>query len=386
MIYRFVFKALLRRIPAEAAQSLVAWALGAMGRIPVVRAALRRALEPDGPSLRVEALGRTFPSPLGVAAGMDKGATWFEGLGALGFGFVEAGTVTAQPQHGNRGERVWRLVDDRALLNRMGFPNPGAEAVARRLRGRSGRTIVGVNIGKSRTVAIEDAGADYRASTRRLAPVADFLVLNVSSPNTPGLRRMQAVEPLRALVADVRAELGAVDADTPLLLKIGPELSDEEIDAIAELSVELRLDGIVATNTTAEREGLASDAALPSREGGISGAPLKARAVNVLERLHERVGGRLVLVSVGGIETADDAWERLLAGATLLQAYTGFVYGGPLWPSRINRGLARKVRDSGCSSLQEVVGTAMPPEASGSAPPRAGLATGTSASGAHPPG
>lgn len=365
MIYRFLFKVVLERIPAEAAHSLAARAFGFVTSIPGVRAALRRTLQPKGPSLEVEALGQRFPSPLGVAGGMDKDATWFESLGALGFGFVEIGTVTAQRQHGNHGERVWRLTKDRAVLNRMGFPNPGAEAVASRLRKRSGQTIVGVNVGKSMTVPLREVGADYRLSVDSLAPIADFLVLNVSSPNTPGLREMQAVEPLRALISDVREELRAVNAHVPLLIKIGPDLSNEVIDAIAELAVELELDGIVATNTTAEREGLLPDAALSNRDGGISGAPLKVRAVTVLERLRERVGGRLVLVSVGGIETPEDAWQRILAGATLVQAYTGLIYGGPLWPWRINRGLVRMLRASGYSSLQEAVSTAASPSLPG---------------------
>ena len=172
---------------------------------------------------------------------------------------------------------------------------------------------------------------------------------------------MQAVDELRTLVADVRGELSAVGAQVPLLPKIGPDLSDEEIDAIADLALELELDGIVATNTTVRRDGLVSDPAVWSREGGLSGAPLKARAVEVLERLHARVGQRLVLISVGGIETADDAWQRLRAGATLLEAYTGFVYGGPLWPSRINRGLARLLRDSEHASLQDLGRAAVHP-------------------------
>lgn len=355
MVYRLLYRLVFSRIPAETAHSIAARIARVVTSIPGVRPAVARWLSPPEPSLRVTALGLTFPSPLGVAGGMDKGATWAEALGALGFGFVEVGTVTAQAQPGNEGTRVWRLTADRALLNRMGFPNPGAEVAARHLRRRRGETIVGVNIGKSKAVALEAAGDDYRASARQLAPLADFVVINVSSPNTPGLRQMQAVEPLRALVADVRDELAA---HVPLLLKIAPDLSDQEVDAIAELAIELELDGIVATNTTVAREGLVSDPAVWSADGGISGAPLKARSLEVLERLRARVGDRLVLVSVGGIETADDVWRRLAAGATLVQAYTGFVYGGPLWPARINRELARRLRDSQYSSLAELTRSA----------------------------
>jgi dihydroorotate dehydrogenase len=354
MVYRSFFRAILQRIPAEIAHSLAVAVARIVTSIPGVRTALRRRLQLGDPALEVTALGRTFPSPLGVAGGLDKGATWFESLGALGFGFVEVGTVTAHAQAGNEGKRVWRLSADRALRNRMGFPNPGAAAVAARLRKRRGETVVGVNIGKTKVVPVEDAGEDYRASARELAPLADFLVVNVSSPNTPGLREMQAVEPLRALIGDVQDELKAVGAQVPVLLKIGPDLSDQEVDAIADLAIELQLDGIVATNTTVAREGLVSDPALWSGEGGISGSPLKARSLRILERLNERVRGRLVLVSVGGIETADDVWQRLSAGATLVQAYTGFIYGGPLWASRINRELARRLRASECASLREL--------------------------------
>jgi dihydroorotate dehydrogenase len=317
-------------------------------------------LQPKDPLLQVRALGLDFPSPLGVAGGMDKHGTCFEGLGMLGFGFVEVGTVTAIRQRGNPGKRVWRLPADRAVINRMGFPNSGAAATARRLRRRSGRTIVGANIGKSRAVPIDAAADDYVASARQLAPFADFMVLNVSSPNTPGLREMQASGPLGVLVRAVQDELRAIEREIPLLLKVGPDLSDGEIDSIADLAMELELAGIVATNTTVKREGLLSDQALWDREGGLSGAPLKGRAVYVLERLNRRIEGRLVLISVGGIETADDAWLRLRAGATLVQAHTGFVYGGPLWPSRLNRHLARYARDAGYSSIQEAVDSVAP--------------------------
>lgn len=356
LIYRLLFRSVLRRIPAEAAHSLAMRALRVVSAVPGLAAALRSRVLRGDPRLQVTALGRTFASPLGAAAGIDKDARCFEALGALGFGFVEVGTVTAQGQSGNPGKRVWRLIEDRALLNRMGFPNAGADAVARRLRDRSSPAIVGINLGKSRVVPVQEAGADYRAAVTRLAPHADYLVVNVSSPNTPGLRAMQAVEPLRELIAAVQDELGALGVEVPLLVKIAPDLSDEELDAIADLALELGLDGIVATNTTVQREGLRSDPSLWSHDGGISGAPLKERSLRVLERLHARAGDRLVLVSVGGIETADDVWRRILAGATLVQAYTGFVYGGPLWPARVNRRLARLLRASGRSSLEELVG------------------------------
>jgi dihydroorotate dehydrogenase len=239
----------------------------------------------------------------------------------------------------------------------MGFPNPGAEAVAARLRGRTGEAIIGVNVGRSRVAEADATSDDYRLAVRRLAPVADYLVLNVSSPNTPALRELQAVALLRELINDVRSELAALGCSLPLLIKIAPDLADEHIDAICEMAVAMKLDGIVAVNTSVDRAAVvhSSDAA-PFEEGGFSGAPLRRRAVEVLRRMRANVGEQLVLISVGGIDSADDVWERILAGASLVQVYTGFVYNGPGWPRQVNRELARKVRMAGRSSLRELIG------------------------------
>jgi dihydroorotate dehydrogenase len=337
VIYRSLYALLLRRIPAETAHALAARSVRLAHRLGLLRLVGR----PD-PLLAVDALGLRFATPLGVAAGVDKDASWFEGLGALGFGSVEIGTVTPLAQEGNPRPRVRRLTADRALQNSMGFPNPGAEAVAARIARRRAGTVLGVNVGRAKGSSSAQAAEDYRATVRRLAAHADYLALNVSSPNTPGLRDLQAVEPLRGLVAAVREELAALGLERPVLVKIAPDLADEDVDAIADLATELGLDGIIATNTTVDRSGLASTDVPP--EGGISGAPLKARSLAVLERLRARAGDGLVLISVGGIEDAGDAWARLRAGATLVQAYTGFVYGGPGWPRRVNRDLAAKMR------------------------------------------
>lgn len=328
--------------------------------IAPLRALTGRLLGPRDPRLRVRALGLDVASPLGLAAGFDKDATGFAGLAALGFGFVEVGTITAHGQPGNPRPRVFRASADRALVNGMGFPNEGAEAAAARLARRRPRDgVVGVNVGKTKAASLEEAAADYQATVRRLAPLADYLVLNVSSPNTPGLREMQTVERLTELVEAVRTAMRAAAAEIPLLVKIAPDLSDADLDAIADLALHLQLDGIVAVNTTVDKAVLrATPAALRELPGGVSGAPLKARAVEVLRRLHARTGGKLTLISVGGIETADDAWERIRAGATLVQAYTGFVYGGPLWPRKVNRGLARRVREAGLTSVGQAVGAA----------------------------
>lgn len=364
-MYQLLFSIFFRRVPAEAAHSLGFGLIRAVASVPGLGWLLRRWLAPRDPGLRVRALGLDVPGPLGLAAGFDKDARGADALGALGFAFVEIGTVTAHPQPGNPKPRLFRLARDRALVNRMGFNNAGAAAAAARLRARRPRrgVVVGVNIGKTKTVPEDEAVADYVASATVLAEVSDYVVVNVSSPNTAGLRALQAVERLRPLLVGVRTALTEVSSRrVPLLVKIAPDLAEEDIDAVADLALELGLDGIIATNTTMSRDGLATDPAqvIALGAGGLSGAPLKDRSLAVLRRLRSRVGDRVVLVALGGIETADDAWARIQAGATLLQAYTGFVYGGPLWPHRIHRGLARRVRQAGYASISEAVGSAAP--------------------------
>jgi dihydroorotate dehydrogenase len=365
-VYRAIYAVLLRRVPAEAAHRAGFWLIRAAAAVPGMALVLRRILAPRDPALRVRALGLDFPGPLGLAAGFDKDGEGVIGLAALGFGFVEVGTVTARPQPGNPKPRMFRFPAERALVNRMGFNNHGAAALAARLRtlradaghrayrGHRGahghrdyRPIVGVNIGKTKVVPEEGAIADYVTSARLVADVADYVVVNVSSPNTPGLRDLQSVDKLRPLLSAVRAALDEASPRrrVPLLVKIAPDLADADIDAVADLALELALDGIIATNTTISRAGLGDSAAVAEAgPGGLSGAPLKSRSLAVLRRLHDRAGDRLVLIAAGGIETADDARERLAAGATLLQAYTAFIYEGPGWPGRVQRGLAARIR------------------------------------------
>jgi dihydroorotate dehydrogenase len=347
--YRFFFE-LAQRIDAERAHGFGMAAIRAAARVPGGAAMLRRLCVVDDERLQVRALGCNFPSPLGLAAGFDKNARAVDALAALGFGFVEVGTVTAAPQPGNGRPRLHRLVADRAIVNRLGFNNDGAEAVAERLSRLAPsptRPVVGVNIGKSRVVPDEHAIVDYVASARRLAPFADYLVVNVSSPNTPGLRELQAVERLRPLLVAVRAASDlAAGRRVPLLVKIAPDLSDAGILAVADLALELGLAGVVATNTTTDRSGLQTSATeiAAAGPGGLSGEPLRDRSLDVLKLLRGRVGDALVLVSVGGINSAVEASRRLDAGATLIQAYTGFVYGGPLWPRRVTAGLVQRAR------------------------------------------
>ncbi|WP_017595191.1 quinone-dependent dihydroorotate dehydrogenase [Nocardiopsis potens] len=368
MLYQLLFHAVLRHTDAESIHRLSFGGLRAVAAVPGAARAMRRVLGPREPELEVTALGRTFPGPLGMAAGFDKNGEGIEGLTALGFGFVEIGTVTARPQPGNPAPRLFRLVPDRAIVNRMGFNNEGARAAADRLRGLRERAaaagrpgpLVGANIGKTKVVPEEEAAADYAESARAFAGLADYLVVNVSSPNTPGLRNLQAVEHLRPLLRTVREALdGEGASDVPLLVKIAPDLADEDVDAVADLALELGLDGIIATNTTISRDGLATDpeAVEAAGAGGLSGAPLKRRSLEVLRRLRARTGDALVLIAAGGIETPEDAWERIRAGATLVQGYTGLIYGGPLWPRRIHKGLARLTRRAGLPSIADAVGT-----------------------------
>jgi dihydroorotate dehydrogenase len=393
VVYRAVYAGLLRHLPPETAHALGFWLIRAAAWVPGGGRLLRRFLAPRDPALRVHALGLDFPGPLGLAAGFDKDGHGVAGLAALGFGFVEVGTVTARPQPGNPKPRMFRFPDERALINRMGFNNAGAAALAARLRalpsrdrglgrkagsgpglgpGLGPRPVIGVNIGKTKAVPEESAVADYVTSARLVADVADYVVVNVSSPNTPGLRDLQAVSLLRPLLAAVRSALDEASPRrrVPLLVKIAPDLADADIDAVADLALELGLDGIIATNTTISREGLRDSAAVAAAgPGGMSGAPLKARALEVLRRLHARTGDRLVLIAAGGIETADDAWERLQAGATLVQAYTAFIYAGPLWPHHVQAALARRLRAAGKLAARPPIHSEQSPISGATCPP-----------------
>ncbi|AWB95340.1 dihydroorotate dehydrogenase (quinone) [Agromyces badenianii] len=342
-MYRLLFSAVLSHLDPEDAHHLAFRVIRALPTLGFGKL-VERFTAPD-PSLAVDALGLRFPSPFGVAAGFDKDGLAVRGLGHLGFGHVEVGTLTAIAQPGNPRPRLFRLVGDRALVNRMGFNNGGADAAAgrlSRLSRRRDRPVLGVNIGKSRVTAVDDAVADYERSARVLAPFADYLVVNVSSPNTPGLRGLQEIDSLAPLLESVRAAAGS----TPLLVKIAPDLADSEIVRICELVERLGLDGIIATNTTISREGLRAAASVVEAigPGGLSGAPLAARSLEVLQLIRARVGAELCVVSVGGVETAADVQDRLDAGATLVQGYSAFIYRGPFWARQVNRGLARFAR------------------------------------------
>jgi len=349
-LYRLVRPALFHFDP-ERAHELTVQGLSVASRS---RLALRALGALAGgchdPSLRVEAFGLTFPNPVGLAAGLDKDGVAVPALAALGFGYLEVGTVTARPQPGNPRPRLFRLVEDEALINRMGFNNHGAAALAARLRRAKAvhgdwLPPVGVNVGRSRAASDEEAPGDYAASLRAVWDVADYLVLNVSSPNTPGLRGLQAVGPLTAVLGAARRVAGE-RGERPVLVKLAPDLSPEDLAAAARAAESEGAAGIVATNTTVSRPGLASPHA--GEAGGLSGRPLAPLAEAALQALAGAT--KLPIVSVGGIWDADDVAARLSAGATLVQVYSSFVYQGPALPGRLCRGLRERRAATGPSA------------------------------------
>lgn len=321
---------------AERAHHLVMAAIRFAGLIGLTKLARVRATGRGS----VQAFGLHFDAPFGLAAGFDKNAVAIKALGELGFSHIEIGTVTAIAQDGNEKPRLFRLIADRALINRMGFNNQGAQVIAQRLEKLRAKNlknlpVIGVNIGKSKVVDVENAVDDYRQSAKLLAPHADYLAVNVSSPNTPGLRSLQSVEALEPILkAVIQESLGK-----PVLVKIAPDLANEDIAAVADLAIDLGLAGVIATNTTIGRENLKTDPEKVTQcgAGGLSGAPLKDRSLEVLRLLHARMNGKAAIISVGGIETPEEAAERIANGATLVQGYSGWIYSGPLWARNINK-------------------------------------------------
>lgn len=360
-IYPTVFTIVFKRMDAELAHKIGFKGIQLL-RVSKISRVLRPWLLPHS-SLATTAMGLTFPSPFGIAAGFDKEGSCINALADLGFGHIEVGTITAQGQPGNPKPRLFRLIEDQAVINRMGFNNDGAATVGPRLAaaranidldfaGQKAPTapIIGVNIGKTKITELDNAAEDYRASTKILAPQADYLVVNVSSPNTPGLRSLQAIETLRPILESVQQAIEETVSHrhVPLLVKIAPDLADSDIKAVADLVGELGLDGIIATNTTIAREdlGLTADQEKVKEigAGGLSGKPLKERSLEVLSMLRQHVSEELTIISVGGVSTAQDVYERIQAGATLVQGYTAFLYEGPLWAARINRGLRKLLK------------------------------------------
>ena len=339
-----LLRPLLFAIEPETAHRLTVRAL-ATGLFP-------RAQPSDG-RLSRRLLGLDFPNPLGLAAGFDKNAEVPDAALALGFGFAEVGTITPRPQAGNPRPRVFRLPADRAVINRLGFNNEGFDAAERRLAQRRRRGIVGVNIGANRDSA--DRVSDYASGVRRFSPLADYITINVSSPNTPGLRDLQERGALAELLAAVTEARGA-GRPVPILLKLAPDLDDASLEAIADTAIENRIEGLIVSNTTIARSGL-RDTATAAETGGLSGRPLFRRSTAMLAKLRRLCGERLVLVGVGGIDSVEAAWTKLTAGADLLQLYTGLVYEGLGLPGRIVAGLARRLDREGLSAIGEIVGS-----------------------------
>lgn len=354
MIYRALRPLLFQLDPADA-HELATEALGPIEHLAPLRNAVRSLCAPHDPRIAVHALGLNFASPLGLAGGFDKNARRPRALAALGFGFLELGTVTARAQAPNPAPNMFRLPDDRALINRLGFPNEGADAVATRFAGTSCGVPVGFSIGKSRVVdvePIEGAIADYLASFAAVHPVSDFVVVNVSSPNTKNLRALQGADVARALLS---ALVAANLPKKPLLVKVAPDLTDADLESLLAVVEEVGLDGVIATNTTLDRVGLRSDAVTAAETGGLSGPPLRARALTVVRRVRARLGRKVTVIGVGGIESAHDVMSFVRAGADLVQMYTGFIYGGPGTPRRIARDLTELVRRECVASIGELV-------------------------------
>jgi dihydroorotate dehydrogenase len=358
-----LLRPLLFSIPPHTAHALAMAALSPVENVGPVRALVRAWLAPRDPRLVVNALGLTFRSPVGLAGGFDKHAARARAMAALGFGHVELGTVTALAQEPNPAPNLFRLPDDRALVNRLGFPNGGAAATCAHIAAFGGARAVGVpmgvSIGKSRAVGldpIDRAIDDYVASFREAQKVADFVVVNVSSPNTKDLRAMQGAEIARALSGALTVENQRGGRRVPLLVKVAPDLSDADLEALLAVVEEAKLDGVIATNTTIGREGLRTPAARVTAigAGGLSGPPLRARAREVVARVRARLGAGITVIGVGGVETASDVIALARAGADLVQLYTGFIYGGPLLASTLARDLVRRMDATGARSLAEL--------------------------------
>lgn len=314
-------------------------------KVPGFNSLLKILFDRKDDRLQRSFLGLKFRNPVGLAAGFDKNGTSVDGLASLGFGFIEIGTVTPKPQPGNEKPRLFRLPKDKAIINRMGFNNHGAAAAARVLGQRRSSVIVGGNIGRNKSTSNEDALSDYMQCFEHLYPVVDYFVVNVSSPNTPGLRELQEKEPLRRLLGEIKRLSLAKPQPKPVLLKIAPDLTSDQLGDIVDILRQTKIDGIIATNTTISRTGLATPATEIDRigNGGLSGAPLRERANEIVAWLRKELGSDYLIIGCGGIMTPDDAVERLRAGADLIQVYTGFIYEGPSLVKRINERIATTV-------------------------------------------
>ena len=351
MVYRSLVRPILFSLPPETAHEL---ALHSLSLLP----SRLLAKNFSDPSLRIERFGLSFQNPVGLAAGFDKNGVALQPLAALGFGFIEAGTVTFHPQPGNPRPRLFRLREDRALINRAGFNNDGAAAFAQHVKSHRPDCVLGVSIGKSKITPLEEATEDYLKSFELVHHVADYIAVNVSSPNTPQLRELQQSEQLTSLLAALGARNRELQKPVPLLVKLSPDLERRDLEMIVDVIDRLHIDGIIATNTTTSRADLRTGAhrVAACGEGGLSGKPLAHRSTRMIADLYELTGGRIPLIGVGGIFTAEDAWDKISAGASLVQLYTGFIYQGPNIAQEINKRLANILAREGFANLDAAVG------------------------------
>lgn len=361
--YESVLKPVLFTLPPEIAHDLGMRMLRAGLGLGPVRSIVAKRTSADGVG-PVERFGLTFANPLGIAAGFDKNGKAAGPLAALGFGFVEVGTVTLEPQPGNPKPRLFRLAKDEALINRLGFNNEGARAVARRLERHRPVCVLGVNIGRNKDVSNEAAVSNYLETFKLVHPVADYIAVNVSSPNTPGLRDLQGAEALNSLLEALQECNEGFKETRPILLKIAPDLTDDGIGAAVDAAISKKVSGIIATNTTTGREGLQTpeDEIAKIGAGGLSGRPIRRRSCDVIRQVRRFSNGKLDIIGVGGIFTAEDAFEKITAGASLVQAYTGFVYRGPGFARDVNEGLTGILKDRGFHTLDDAVGRETAPE------------------------
>jgi len=361
---RLVRPVFFKQDPEEVHTLTMRW-LGRVSRNAVASEALEAMC--DAPLLPVDLFGLRFPNPVGLAAGMDKSAEAVPAWKSLGFGHTELGAVTWHAQPGNDKPRIFRSPPTEAIINRMGFNNPGAEAVAEELAhwraiGRWPKHPVGINLGKSKVTPLSQAPGDYASSFRALRPHADFFVVNVSSPNTPNLRKLQDKSALEEILVAIQEANTASRRETakPILVKVAPDLTPDALDEILNLAMDRNLSGLIATNTTISRPE-STDALVRkvyTETGGLSGKPVRERSTEVIHHLYRQSKGKLPLIGVGGIFTVEDAWEKITAGASLIQLYTGFIYEGPTLPKQIVQGLAEKLRTHGFKTISEAVGTA----------------------------
>ena len=343
-MYKSFLRPLLFKLSAESAHHFTFSLLKWIFKIPGKKAVFKKIYDFKDKSLEREVFGLKFKNPVGLAAGFDKDAKLIDELACLGFGFIEIGTITPKSQPGNPQPRLFRLPKDQGLINRMGFNNEGMEAAVARLKKRKSNILIGGNIGKNKITPNETAGLDYELAFNALYELVDYFVINVSSPNTPNLRELQEKEPLTKLLLRMKQLNTEKPAPKPILLKIAPDLSNQQLDDIVSIVLDSKIDGVVATNTTINRDNLntSSEEIETIGMGGLSGAPLKSRSTEVIKYLHEKSGGVFPIIGVGGIHSPEDALEKLDAGASLVQLYTGFIYEGPGLIKRINKAILKQ--------------------------------------------